>query len=607
MVTDARLQIGSFPPASEFGRHWGREYLPYARFDIPLILPELNQPGMPLPTVSFVERYLQSDGHRISDLLAHEIFRDHEGKEIMAPLGRVSDGRACPIVEMIQEEQFTEHFGFQPSIEFAQQQRMYYEVDAMIAGNADALVAARINQAIDCLEHPDNRIGSERIAEIFGLHRSAEIYKQDRDNLRQLTEIALLPETKQRAVLSGGRTALEWLRQYSDQDPASVYCYLVQEISNMMHRGISNLTPDEIKWYRHISSLATQANIGRLREESSDTYLLPGINDAISLLKDTIFYTENPHVFAVVNASLDHKFPIAFSMRYNAFYVTEFFKRSLTKSKLLSPVMLHDGRARVYANVKSINAAAIETAKDTQLQTQIREVAKDLVISASNETEWKGLSNDEKAREALQLFEKIMVSGLERTVSIGLQSRIKEVTEHFATKTFELYDNVRCRLHFKNPEDLDDAVVQAKKRIKGVTLVPGVQQKLGKRLELYLRKSIYLGGSKRERTELRGKEVPAHPGRAITQFVRNLTEGQLAYTAIHAHLPIQMGIAQLHNGVRRKNMFSVEVQMTLKPLAPMMNALERAYKTDHPSLDVLDPEYVNKLRIEAQRALLEFI
>lgn len=596
-VTDRGIQVGWYPIESEFSRHWGREYLPYARFDLPSILPELDKPGIPLPTAAFVERYLQSDRHRISDLLAHELLPDAEGRQVMSPLVRAADGSIQPIVEMMPIEIFTEHFGFQPTSEFIEQQKVYFQVDAMIAGGTNALIAGRINSAIDCLEQAENSMGARQLADIFGLHRSADIYKRDRDTLRSLTEIDL----KDRKI------AIERLWEYMDKDPVTVYVYLINEIGHMMHSGIDNLTSDEVNWYRHVASLFTKANIGRIQEESSDTYLLPAINDAISFLKDAVLYKDRPHVFAVVAASLDHKFPIAMAMRYNALYITEFFKKSLTRARLVTQNMLLNGQARLYANLKPVNAAAVETAKDTQLQTQIRDVAKSLVINASNETEWNGLSKDEKARETLQLFEQIVGSGLERTLSIGLQNRIKEVTQNFSTKTFELYDNVRCRLHFDSPDDLDNAVVQARERIKGVSWILGAQKRFGKRLELYLRKSVYLGGSKRERTELRGKKFPVHPGRDIIQSVMNLTEGQLAYLAIHAHLPVQMGTAELHTGVRRKNISSVEVQMTLSSLAPMLNALERAYKTDPPRLDVLDGAYISKLRLEAQRALSEFI
>ncbi|MBI3576890.1 hypothetical protein HY086_02555 [Candidatus Gottesmanbacteria bacterium] len=591
--------IDQHSDVQNFSSFWLELYGPYVSpWDVDVLSQLRVGQGVPMPTDRLQAARSPEHDSELQEYTA-VVDIDSQGRQVIVPVFRNADGTNDPAFRIMTDLQWREEFGFNLSAETKDYIRTVWNVDAMLLGVPGS---HRIAQALSLI-----RATSEvKLLQYKTLSRLAKSMYGDsypKEIAIGLHNIDLLIRASQSVDGQDTMTAITALREYMQINPGLVYAYAVGQITTYLIGEKSGLNSADIAWFHHVSTMLTEANVGRVNEQEFDTFLLAGVNDAISFLKDRLFTQTHPNVAALTFAHLDHKAPLSYAMRYNSFYMTQFFQTWLGHTRLIRPELFDSQAVRLYGNAKPIRAAAIEAAKNPEIQKSLLETARQMGVAGSEILNDERMNETQRALRILDLLESSIANGIRADHPLEQPSLINFLNE-YGQIIFNRYDNLRCRAHFTDPKDLNWTVQVAKMRLNLSHFVrPREAKRVGDQLDLYMSRYVYRGGTQVDSEELRGKDFPSIPSRYISQTIDELTSGQLAYIAVHLHLPIIIGQALRKGGKREKFTTFLEVQLSLQALAPMLNALERVYKRDPPSLDALSNETIERIRKQTQEIL----
>ncbi|MBI3380270.1 hypothetical protein HY029_05960, partial [Candidatus Gottesmanbacteria bacterium] len=186
-------------------------------------------------------------------------------------------------------------------------------------------------------------------------------------------------------------------------------------------------------------------------------------------------------------------------------------------------------------------------------------------------------------------------------------SEIHQLIDWVKDRMREQYDIVRARVYVDSKRGMNTAIGRVENIL--ATLDDKARKEYGKRAEAYIRAWVYTwdGVSDeqvfKEAASGEDNSYGKDPAGYLARSIRGLAQETLGYHAYHAHVPVYFGLGQNQNGVTSFKMNAVEMQFVYSFTRPMLDALERTYKSVVQTMRGagFKPEYVQRILAIAQK------
>ena len=547
--------------SSSLGLSVERGPRPAISFDLPPrhILPwfDLNKSNVPVPRAALALALSHNDLKQVAELTSIVVVSSREYSQVIAPC-MVTNGKPESLADFMTPEKLKVDLGIVLNSEEVREVHKYWQLDAMIGGPFSAglaagrLLTARLLHAKIPVDDPNYAVKTATLGSMYGFPSLEEYSKK----LAILTKVAH----------ESGNANVAILESQFNQDPVAMYALILAHIAPLWNRleAGESLSPVEIQSEHEILANLSGAKGGMFEEsEIPSQPLIAGIRESLNLYRDLLLHAEYPGLTKVISEIIKNRFPVTPAMRYNTFYLSEyFFIPALEKLGMLTEGK-HDNT--VIAGLKPIASLAKELLNAPKIVADLKRLADLLDIDGDEST-------------SFVIFEKI----LERrhTMSAGTaKSMINQCIRRVTGVGSKWNDLGRCRIWYQNDQDLDVACKRASQKIRFDNRYHQLQRailSISPDLQAIHDRFVSLGKIKLKTVRHTPEgdvsaNYPLDSGRGAATMVRGFMDQlpveESGYAAIHAHLELPMAKRKYPGGLQTSATSFVEIQMRLHDYA----------------------------------------
>jgi len=285
---------------------------------------------------------------------------------------------------------------------------------------------------------------------------------------------------------------------------------------------------------------------------------LAKIGDRVSQLKNLLMVQMEPNVFVVANEAISAKIDIPYENRFDTDKITDVFTQVLVAEGLVNQKEIERGEVLVRGNIKPASALIKETFKDETVRNRVNEVAKQTGYQSDAEIDEVPLFRE------IQIFDELIRNLNEGRFDGEQREAVENLVKEIKGRMTRQYDVVRARIYFDSPKSLNLAIAGVVNRVKLMEGRSGDAQP-----QVYIRKSSYPIDQKThpERKKIAVDNLAEDYVYTMAQAFAETPDDMVNYVAVHSHIP-----------VRGKVNATVELQMALSDMRPVLEMLDVAYK-----------------------------
>jgi hypothetical protein len=266
----------------------------------------------------------------------------------------------------------------------------------------------------------------------------------------------------------------------------------------------------------------------------------------IGCLKDVALWSEHPETFAVMSHIVESVTSVTPEDRYHYEGLTHFFTHQLIHDRVITQHDIDTGKLRVIGNIKPVSRALKSDLDDPQFEAYVRSIADAMKIPDQKDTYY-------------------LLDAIFRNANSENAQLITQLFTQLNERRFMGYDQRRCRIHTADSRTFDKVVRTFHEDLRMLNAGLFVGQLISSRPRSikanhtdYIRQSTYdgHGGLERKKTPIDSEQ---NPSRAVLKRLKQMTLGQLVYTAYHNHSPV----FERSFGKKPVFLMNVEFQVTL--------------------------------------------